>query len=243
MNQVRAEVAVYSVCPTSWFNTGKSTTLKNFQLMNSSKVRFSPPLSPSVRKSHSFQAFNQERPSWRAVVQYNVARSMRLIMEAITEAQASGSTTPTSTTSRRTRTDSSSSSGAREKLDYPPLTSEHLKLKMRLSPLVQVEEELVRKITLGGSYDSQGRGTPNFVGRAKEIAVNSTVQWKGVFGRLVNDARDSIDSDHLMDWDDPNDPGIVLHACAADMKALWHDPTIQKLLRIQKLRLEEVAGL
>lgn len=116
---------------------------------------------------------------------------------------------------------------------------------MRLSPMIQVEEILIRKLTLAGSAEhivndlSDGQQSA----RGKEVAVNSNTPWKGVFGRLKQETRDSIESDLLIDWDDPQDPGVVLHACADDMKRLWNDPTIQKLLDVQKMRLEEVAGL
>ncbi|KAJ7213656.1 guanine nucleotide binding protein, alpha subunit [Mycena haematopus] len=53
--------------------SGKSTTLKNFQLLQSPK------------------AFKAERASWRAVVHLNVVRSMRLILNALAAAEASAS--------------------------------------------------------------------------------------------------------------------------------------------------------
>jgi guanine nucleotide-binding protein alpha-1 subunit len=122
--------------------------------------------------------------------------------------------------------------------DHPTLTADHQTLKMRLSPLVQVEETLVRKLTMSGNskYVDNGRNT-------KEVSVNSTTGWKNAFSRLVRDGRESVESEFLIDWDDPNDPGVVLHACAEDIKRLWHDPIIQRLLEVRKLRVEEVAGL
>jgi guanine nucleotide-binding protein subunit alpha len=112
---------------------------------------------------------------------------------------------------------------------------------MRLSPLLQVEETLVRKLTRNGAsqYVKNEQGEQN----TKEVSVNSTTGWKSAFGRLVKDARESIESEFLIDWDDPNDPGVVLHACADDIKRLWNDPVIQRLLEVRKLRIEEVAGL
>lgn len=134
----------------------------------------------------------------------------------------------------------------KEKADYPLLTSEHLKLKIRLSQrLIQVEENLIRKLTLSSTphfADAKISETQR-VQFAKEVFVNSTMQWKSVFGRLRRDPRKSIDSEHMIDWDDPDDPGLALHACADDMKQLWHDPVIQRLLELQNLRIEEVAGL
>jgi guanine nucleotide-binding protein subunit alpha len=185
------------------------------------------------------QAFHTEKPSWRAVIQYNIVRSVRIIVEAMTDAQASNHSSESgssSYTSHHNRQESRTPKGI---LDYPQLTAEHQTLKMRLSPLVQIEESLIRKLTLSGAaeYLNDGR---NY---AKEVTVNSTLGWKNAFSRLVRDGRDSVESDLLIDWDDPNDPGVVLNACADDIKRLWHDPVIQRLLDVRKLRVEEVAGL
>jgi hypothetical protein len=40
-----------------------------------------------------------------------------------------------------------------------------------------------------------------------------------------------------------DDPGKVLSACCADMKALWADPIIHQLLEDRKVRLEDMSGL
>jgi hypothetical protein len=108
-----------------------------------------------------------------------------------------------------------------------------------------VEERLIRKLTLSSSPKfADGKiSEVQRVQLAKEVFVNSTTQWKSVFGRLLKGARDSFDSENMIDWDDPEDPGVVLHECANDMKRLWNDPVIQELLEMQNLRIEEVAGL
>jgi guanine nucleotide-binding protein subunit alpha len=55
--------------------------------------------------------------------------------------------------------------------------------------------------------------------------------------------RQSFDTDHLVDWDDPEDPGVLLHARNDDMKRLWAHPTVQAILEKQSIRLQELAGL
>lgn len=157
-------------------------------------------------------------------------------------------TTPSSPSlSRHTRQDSRPPS-PREDPGYPPLTAEHLKLKMRLSPLAQVEDALARKFSLAGSSPAEpcNNKDPSSSQRPREVIVNSTTQWKGIFGchpAKESETRASMDSELMIDWDDPQDPGGLLNACADDMKRLWNDPTIQTLLDMQKLRVEEVAGL
>ena len=191
------------------------------------------------------QAFHGERAFWRAVIQYNIAHSIRLIIEAMNEVQRV--TYPTTSSLRNSRQDSQPPSPP-EDPGYPHLTGEHLKLKLRLSPLVQVEDALARKFSLAGSssVDLGDNKDLNSSQRPREVIVNSTTQWRGIFRRHPaneSKARDSMDSELMIDWDDPQDPGVLLNACADDMKRLWNDPTIQTLLDMQKLRVEEVASL
>ncbi|TFK98539.1 G-alpha-domain-containing protein [Pterulicium gracile] len=200
---------------------GKSTTLKNFQLMNSA------------------DAFRKERASWRAVIQLNVVRSIRMIFDAMTEAQTIASNPPSP---------ASSSSLPRHPLSpVPTLTPEHLKLKMRLSPLFQIEEVLINKLSPQTSTHLSTMTNMPYTERAKqqlkELSVNSANPWKNTFNKLIPGAsRSSFESAKQVDWNDPNDPGVVLHACSEDMQRLWTDPTIRAVLDNQKLRMEELAG-
>lgn len=147
----------------------------------------------------------------------------------------------------RPRTESVDSRSVQTKL--PP---ELLKLRMRLLPLQQVEEVLLRKMTPAGSAEFEATHLSpvtnlpyklRTAGKFREIAINSTAQWKGAFGRLMATARASMDSAADIDFEDPNDPGVILHACAEDINQLWQDPTVKQLLKANRLRLESMAGL
>ncbi|TFY67101.1 hypothetical protein EVJ58_g1830 [Rhodofomes roseus] len=211
----------------------------------------------------SIVAFRAERASWRAVIHLNVVRSIHIILEAMAEAQNAQAqpSTPTGGHPSRSRTPSDSSTRV-----YPPLTAEHLKLKMRLSPLLQVEQALIRKLTPPGSAEFEATHLAQASNvsyleriRQKEVAVNSLFAWKGVFGRLLSDSRDA-DSGDGIDWNDPQassevvsltiallmrqwqDPGRIIHACGEDMIRLWNDETIRSLLQIQGIRLEDRPG-
>ncbi|KAJ7757579.1 guanine nucleotide binding protein, alpha subunit [Mycena metata] len=188
--------------------SGKSTTLKNFQLLYEPK------------------AFRAERASWRAIVQLNVVRSIHVILDAITRAQNPNERPPSA------RSSVSSSDSLR-------VDSELAHLKTRLSSLLDIEKKLLKRLSLPGSTEWEPTERPMSRKRqSREIAVNSAVAWKGAF----TNGRESFDSDHLVDWDDPEDPGILLHARSEDMKRLWAHPTVQAILEKQSIRLQELAG-
>lgn len=117
---------------------------------------------------------------------------------------------------------------------------------MKLLPLRQIEELLIRKLNPIGSTETEATHlSPHVAGKArfKEFTVHSTTQWKVAFGKILTASRTSIESGAEIDLDNPNDPGIVLNACAEDIVKLWNDPTVHELLREQKIRLEDMSGL
>ncbi|THG94874.1 hypothetical protein EW026_g6679 [Hermanssonia centrifuga] len=212
--------------------SGKSTTLKNFQLI------------------HSQKAFRTERASWRAVVLLNVVRSIRVILEAIADVQALHNASPSASPMLQSRTlpgsrpSSSPSSPTSPADDVPRLTADHLKLRMRLLPLLQVEEVLIRKLTPPGSIEYEATSLTQITNiptslKEKEVVVNSQFAWKGLFNRFTN--RENGDAESI-NWDDPDDPGKIIHACGEDMIHLWADPTVQKVLEYQKIRLQDLPG-
>ena len=160
----------------------------------------------------------------------NVVRSVRFILDTITEASSS---TPQHTHS----------------MNCPSnviVSPELLKLKMRLLPLQQVEESLLRKMTPPGSSEFEPTHLSSVKkkpGKFRELAINSTTQWKGAFGRLIATARASFESTTEIDIEVPNDAGVILHACSEDIIKLWNDPTVKTLLKARKVRLEDMGGL
>ncbi|THU91951.1 G-alpha-domain-containing protein [Dendrothele bispora CBS 962.96] len=206
--------------------SGKSTTLKNFQLMTDPK------------------AFAAERASWRAVIQLNLVRSIHVILDAMTRIN------DTSRTPSKASTSSSSSpvSSDLSSLTDSTMDPELLEIRKRLASLLQVEELLTRRLTPTG-YGEVGTTELAPVTTSlertrtvfKEVAVNSAVPWKEVFSKIVS-GKSGNNEEPLVDWNDPNDPGKVLHECAEDMKRLWNHKSVQEMLEKQNLRLEEMAG-
>ncbi|KAJ7209639.1 guanine nucleotide binding protein, alpha subunit [Mycena pura] len=179
---------------------------------------------------NSPKAFKAERDSWRAVVHLNVVRSIRLILNAVAEAE-----------------EDAASPLPRDPDDpvYPPITPELLALKMRLLPLQQVEAALLGKLTPSANFKPQEG--PDDAPVTGEVSINSSAPWKNAFSRLRNNMRGSVD-ERSVDESDVNEPNDsrdarqLLHACAADMVTLWNDPTVKQVLKVHRLRLEDMAG-
>ena len=116
---------------------------------------------------------------------------------------------------------------------------------MRLAPLIQVEAALVRRLLPPDQIEGLARANLTALPFQQEISVNSSTGWKNTFNRLMGSsgARASCDSIDLINWSDPEDPGVILHACSEDMMKLWADPTVRKLMELEKMRPEEMAGL
>ncbi|KIK95545.1 hypothetical protein PAXRUDRAFT_826893 [Paxillus rubicundulus Ve08.2h10] len=192
---------------------------------------------------HSPRAFRAEKASWRAVIQLNVVQSIHAILDLMSKAHASSHGLSSSSSNPYAASSSSRPTTAHK--DYPQLTPEHLKLKMRLAPLIQVEASLIRKLLPPGQADLATHTTPSALPSQQEVSVNSSISWKGAFNRLMGNSgnpRDSCESADFINWSDPEDAGVVLHACSEDMIKLWGDPTIRNLMEIEKMRPEEMAG-
>jgi guanine nucleotide-binding protein subunit alpha len=160
---------------------------------------------------------------------------VRLILDTISEAHERSRSSRPVTPIQRTELSS-----------LYQITPKLLKLRMKLLPLQQIEEGLIRKLNPIGSIETEGTSlSPYRTGKArfKELTVHSTTQWKVAFGKILTSARSSIESGADVDWNDPNDPGIVLNACAEDILKLWNDSTVKRLLHEQKIRLEDMSGL
>lgn len=158
------------------------------------------------------------------MIQLNVVRSMRLIVDTITMAHQVGE-------------------------EYPPLGPDQLKLKMKLSPLLRMEDILIQKLAPNSQHHIRGETTDPVFNDASnapeapaipvrtELTVNSRSTWKTAFKKWTKGGVEEID------FDDPTDPGRVLFACKDDMIALWTDPVVQEILNVAKIRLQDQGGL
>ncbi|KAF7318539.1 hypothetical protein HMN09_00364000 [Mycena chlorophos] len=249
--------------------SGKSTTLKNFQLMCEPK------------------AFRAERTSWRTIIQLNVVRSIRIILDAVAQATIApgpsaslGVTTipvlgardnvsvrssyaSVSTAASLSMSDGYGHRGSIQSTVSRPDT-DLLSLRARLLPLLDLEEILTARIAnpdheyssstpapSGRSPDNSPvpsfRASPSLFrkrpGKEREVAVNSgSTRKRGFLPSLLGGDRSSIDTADLVDWDDPSEPGAVLNAASDDMQRLWAHPSVREILSRSGLRLQEESG-
>jgi guanine nucleotide-binding protein alpha-1 subunit len=211
------------------FDCSRGTALTSCRFSNYELTKGTAHISCLCTLSHFSQAFRAELPSWRAVIQLNILRSVRVVIETLNEAH------------------SHQVSPSDPYLRFPPQTSHHLQLRARLSPLLQVEESLTRKLTLesgirGEAVDSAPNPLTNAsFNTRKELSVHSRSSWKSSFKKYKGIASDR--EEDLIDWDDPADPGKIIYACRDDMIELWNDTIVMSILKMAKVRMEEHGGL
>lgn len=131
---------------------------------------------------------------------------------------------------------------------YPPLGPEQLKLKMKLSPLLRIEDALTQKLAPNAQHHIKGESPDHVFDSASaapeapavpirtELTVNSRSTWKSAFKKWTKGGVEEID------FDDPTDPGRVLFACRDDIIALWTDPVVRQILEIARVRPQDQGG-
>lgn len=110
-----------------------------------------------------------------------------------------------------------------------PLTSEHRRLALSLSPLLAFETTISQMIA---SDSSSGGYT---------VTVRPGGGWKD---KLASFGRAGSQSPHPDETStDPSQVTQVLAACKHEIIALWDDAAVRRVLETHELRLEEDAGL
>ncbi|KAH9916664.1 G-protein alpha subunit [Fomitopsis serialis] len=192
---------------------GKSTTLKNFQLA------FSP------------QHFRSERAAWRTIIQLNLIRSIKRLLEVLQQ-ELDESTQPL----RTGAPDKGKGKAATVRFSTSPLTDQHRRMRMRLSPLLPIEEQLTRRLL------------PDANDRLQDVCVRAGSGWKGLLAGIQQDGG----ADGQARAKEPrrpstaegrrDDPTAVLAACRDDIIALWEDPVVRAVLKRRGVRLQDMPG-
>ena len=253
--------------------SGKSTTVKNFQLL----------YSPS--------SWRAERITWRAVIYLNLVRSIRRILAALDDYHVSaggaslpfvnsdvlvGEADPLETNlPRPANLDKLSLEHPEfQSLDkdtfHPssPVTSslrvEHvvttgllprplLELSMRLSPLSQIESILISALSsadpIQDDFEATHVGTLNFGGDLPALSKPrgelsiSASVWMKALRSKVSGGRDSTSSRDCDNILAREDIAGTLRACRQDMISLWDDPYVRKVLAERRYRPQDSSGL
>ncbi|KAI0693142.1 G-protein alpha subunit-domain-containing protein [Cerioporus squamosus] len=210
--------------------SGKSTTLKNFQLA------FSP------------QHFHKERAAWKTIIQLNLIRNIKRLLEILQEEWESSlqTTTPSSIAKGKgVAGRTPSSPGVR--FSTSPLNDNHRRIRMRLSALLPIEAELMRKLMPdGGAAD-------------RDVCVRAGSGWKGILTAinantstvlpekpplvLVSAMKGAQSRPSTGDARFKDNPTAVLAACRDDIVTLWEDAIVQGVLKKQNARIQDMPGL
>ncbi|KZT23005.1 G-alpha-domain-containing protein [Neolentinus lepideus HHB14362 ss-1] len=198
--------------------SGKSTTLKNFQL------------------TYARKAWAEERSSWKAVVQLNLVRNVNTILDLLSREMG-----PLSPRSRSQSPDGDLGGDSVE----AAFTEQHHLLKLRLGPLRRIQYDL--EVRLGsGATEAVASSAPaapfddDAVPRQQEFYVRSSNGWKTALDKFRFLGR--RDERGGKDYDCSGEVAEVLAGCREDVKALWGDAVVRDVLRRHKIRLEEASG-
>lgn len=217
--------------------SGKSTLQKQFQLM------YSP------------DTLDQERSSWRTVVYFNVARSVKRILEILEshgdtfdENAPEGPSHDTVSSKRTiedvTRHDIVEDPSSHTSHPYTASTSaaatesqrQIATLRLRLSPLVAAESTLADRLSGGVRVSGSGKGSV-YVRRGWQLRSsgrNLSSRASGSSPSPVVEAGNNLAVSEVVE-----EVGRILLASKEDVKALWRSDVVQKMIKRRRLRLEE----
>ncbi|KAI0331390.1 G-alpha-domain-containing protein [Cubamyces sp. BRFM 1775] len=207
--------------------SGKSTTLKNFQL------------------TYCQDQWEAERASWRMVIQLNLVRGINSILDLLAEEMAGGPAPAVGGDS-----DVSDDEGG-----YAPrpgsmlhFTGRHRLLKLRLAPLRTVQRDLEMRIGIQAGGDvsdviSSPPGSPVLGARERrpqEFFVRSATSWK----QTLHSRTPSDGTGNGTRYQDAQvrETADIIAGCAEDMKAIWEDPTVRDMLIRKGIRMETTPG-
>jgi hypothetical protein len=216
--------------------SGKSTLQKQFQLM------YSP------------DSLDQERASWRTVVYFNVARSIKRILDILeSHGDIFDDDTPDrpdtaaydSVNSKLTFDDQDATDGPSTHSYPSSVVTESQRqiatLRLRLSPLVAAEYTLADKLSGGVHVSGSGKG-----GVFVRDGWQSRSTTRNSFSRsraasTPNYSLPNLDAVNVAEA--VEEVCRILDASKEDVKTLWRSEVVQKMIKCRRLRLEEWAEL
>ncbi|KAK2460385.1 hypothetical protein APHAL10511_007550 [Amanita phalloides] len=214
--------------------SGKTATLKNFQLM------------------YNKHEWTEERTSWRAVIYLNLVRNVNRICELMAREISDRSLN---------NMDGDASDDSTEEIilvrakSLPPLRfqEKHRLLQQRLRPLLAVQKDL--ELRLGAAamelYNTSVTNAAPFDVPTStrrrglvEFSIHSSNGWKSALRKLgTRSSPVSNERDVLKTANDMTSDSIeALVSCREAITELWEDPIVQEMLNRRKIRLEDSPG-
>ncbi|EJF60188.1 G-protein alpha subunit [Dichomitus squalens] len=220
--------------------SGKSTTLKNFQL------------------TYCRDQWEAERASWCMVIQLNLVRGINTILDILSEEMAgvggSGGAPPPAVDSDVSDDDDGPGPGPAR--TFSPSSStfsgKHRLLKLRLTPLRTVQRDLELRIGIQAGADISDHfvpasppGSPVLgATRKQEFFVRSATSWKQLQGWGAGEGEGGGGGGAGRKSKDiqMRETADILAGCAEDMKAIWEDATVREMLLRKGVRMETTPG-
>ncbi|PCH43186.1 G-protein alpha subunit [Wolfiporia cocos MD-104 SS10] len=200
--------------------SGKSTTLKNFQL------------------TYSPKAWAEERESWRTVIQLNLVRNVNTILDLLSE-ELSGAQYRSGPLSDSDASDDDDAAvvAASTRADAPlRFTERHALLKLRLAPLRGLQKDLEECIGASSGEDIAPVDAPITRKSQTEAFIRTHHIWK------LNTKAEDTGLSHKYKATKAREATEIIAGCAEDMFAIWEDPTVQQMLRRRKIMMEATSG-
>ena len=208
---------------------------------------------------YSPDTLDQERSSWRTVVYFNVARSVKRILEILEshgdmfDENAPDGPPHDTISSKRTLEDiirhdivedpsshtshpSTSSASAAVTESQKQIAT----LRLRLSPLVAAECTLADRLSGGVRVSGSGKGSVyvRHGWQLRSSGRNFSSRISGASASPIVEAGSNLAVSEVVE-----EVGRILDASKEDVKALWRSDLVQKMIKRRRLRLEEWTEL
>lgn len=119
----------------------------------------------------------------------------------------------------------------------PPISSHLLNIRLRLMPLLSMEEPLAKRLQAGYANDYNTGEQQMFVRQGWQSIPPEPVENTGFQGS-GRDGRASLEGDDII-----SDVSTILQQCKDDVRSLWDLPDTQQMLRRRKIQLSEAASM
>ncbi|KAJ3494191.1 hypothetical protein NLJ89_g10859 [Agrocybe chaxingu] len=197
--------------------SGKSTTIKNFQM------------------TYAHKSWSEERASWKAVILLNLVRSVNIMLDVINDTDNASTPHDHDPVVDFSQSPTSLRSGTR-----PTPTEKHRSVALRLTPLRQIEKDLraflgARSSEISDSQKGGLNGTAQLDLNFQEFSIRSSSGWKGILDHIRNPQPGKDAQLHRVACH-------VVAGCRDDIRWLWDDPTTQAILCDRLIRLEDSPG-